>query len=45
MTIDTPYTQEDAFIELMRDKNFQRLVKEFELEIDFTHEKDIQHNR
>ena len=35
MRIEVPYTEEDAFMELMKDKNFQRLQKVFDLELDF----------
>jgi len=39
MTIDVPYTKEDAYIELMKDKNFQKLQRVFDLELDFSKQK------
>ena len=35
MRIEVPYTEEDAFMELMKDKHFQKLQKVFDLELDF----------
>lgn len=39
MTIDVPYTKEDAYVELMKDKNFQKLQRVFDLELDFSKQK------
>jgi hypothetical protein len=39
------YCEEDHFIELMQDPMFAKLVAQFELEIDFTHETNIQQPR
>ena len=42
MTIELPYTQEDKFIELLKDPLFRELVTRFDLEIDFTkHENTV----
>ena len=35
MTIFLPYTEEDSFMELMKDEMFRKLVETFELELDF----------
>ena len=39
MKADVPYTKEDAYIELMKDKNFQKLQRIFDLELDFSKQK------
>jgi len=39
MKVDVPYTKEDAYIELMKDKNFQKLQRIFDLELDFSKQK------
>ena len=39
MKIEVPYTKEDVFLELMKDKNFQKLQRTFDLELDFSKQK------